>query len=401
MRKDMRIRFVCALILLSFLPITAQADISDRIAFSGFGRIVGGYLDEGSAKFEGYDNSVSFSQQSLFALQSDITITEELSLSAQLLAHSAFDRKSGLEWLYVNYEPNQNWRFKLGKLRTPFFRYSDVIDVGFAYPWLTPPIQKFSSLLFSNYEGATGTYRFNLDATNVEVEAFYGTFDGELTRTEQSIKMDVDEIKGLIFSLTSGNLSARVSTTMSSDFDADVVQFTELANLLDFAGFQQNAESLRFDGDITVYQGNINYDTLDYFVSAEWMKVTSDLLVIPALDGYYLSAGYNFAPFQIHLSYSTSNSKYDNVENLVPKGLDPQLTQLSFAYDQVIDSLPDYELDTVTLGLRWDLRYNISAKAEVTFLKGKPGKSSFFTGITDPDFDRKAKLYQIGVEWVF
>ena len=131
---------------------TALADISERVEISGFGRIIGGYLSTDSAKYEKYTNSIDFSQQSLLAVQGDVRITDHLSLSGQLLAHASSQRESGVEWLYLNYEPSANWRFKIGKLRTPFFRYSDVLDVGFTYPWISAPQQVYSGFLFSNYE---------------------------------------------------------------------------------------------------------------------------------------------------------------------------------------------------------------------------------------------------------
>ena len=382
-------------------PTTALADISERFEFSGFGRIVGGYLDTSTAQYEGYSNSTSFSQQSLLALKGDFTISETLTVSGQLLAHSSSDRDSGIEWMYLNYEPTQNWRFKIGKLRTPFFRYSDVIDVGFAYPWITAPQQVYSGFLFSNYEGATGTYRFNVNAMNIEVEAYAGRYEGDFTRTGNSTALEVNDIRGLILTVNSGNLAVRASATQSSDFFADVPEFTQFSAALENAGFADNAASLRFDSKVTVYQANINYDTLDYFLAAEWVSISSGLLVIPKLDSYYVSAGYNFQSFQAHITYSISNSPYEELVNDVPKGVSPGLDALSFGFDQVINNLPEYELNSLTLGLRWDFRYNMAAKAEMTFLDGVPGENSFFSQITDPSFDRKATLYQLGVEWIF
>lgn len=401
MLKNIRILAVTALISLVALPTIALSETSERLEFSGFGRVVGGYLDEESATYEGYSDSFSFTQQSLFALQSDLTITDTLSLSVQLLAHSSEARESGVEWLYLNYEPNQNWRFKIGKLRTPFFRYSDVIDVGFAYPWIMPPQQVYSGFLFSNYEGVTGIFRFNIDQINFEIEAYSGVYDGDFKRANEKINVDIDEINGIIFRLQSGNLSARVSATQSSDIFADVPEFEQLANAIENAGFIQNAETLRFNGKATVYQANINYDTLDYFVAAEFVKISSDLIVIPAIDSYYVSAGYNFNQFQTHLTYSVSESSYDKAENFIPKGVNPGLTQLSFAYDQVTGNLPRYSLDSITVGIRWDFRHDMAAKAEVTFLEGKPDENSFFAEINDPNFNRKATLYQVALELVF
>lgn len=391
-----------ALIIASTSNISiADEDFYDRFEFSGFARVIGGYLDTNKAEYEGYSNSLSLEEQTLVALQSDVRITNSLSVSAQLLAHSGSERDTGIEWLYLTYEPNQNWRFKLGKLRTPFFRYSDVIDVGFAYPWITPPQQIYSGFLFSNYEGASGSYNFNIDDINIEVEAYYGVYNGTFDRAGEEIAIDVDEIKGIILGLNKGNFSARISSIQSSDFFADIPGFNDFANAIEFAGYPENAESLRFNADATAYQANLNYDTLDYFLAAEFIKIDSDLLSVPQLDAYYLTAGYNFYPFQVHATYSSSDSANNVAENLIPKGTDVQLTQLSFAYDAITQNLPLYDLNSVSLGARWDFRHNMSAKAEVTFLDGEPNQNSFYSQISDETFDRKATLYQFGVEWIF
>ena len=69
------------------LPVWAQDFMDDRVEFSGFARVVAGYLDEEMASFEGYDDSISFSEQSLIGLQADIRLTDTLTVATQLLAH--------------------------------------------------------------------------------------------------------------------------------------------------------------------------------------------------------------------------------------------------------------------------------------------------------------------------
>lgn len=394
--------FGVAAILCSFAaPSFASSDISERIEFSGFGRLIGGYLDEKTADYEGYSDNLSLSQQSLFALQTDVTITDSLNLSAQLLAHSSDKRESGIEWLYLSYEPSQNWRFKLGKLRTPFFRYSDVVDVGFAYPWILPPQQVYSAYLFSNYEGGSATYISSFDDVNFEFETYYGSYSGDLNEDDRKVTIDVEALYGAIFSINSGNFSTRFSVFNSPDFSVNVPELTQFSNTLENAGFIENAESLRFNGRATAYQVSLNYDTLDYFFAAEGMKILSDLLAVPRIDSYYFTAGYNFHPFQVHVTYAVSKSSYSASENLIPKGVNSQLDQLSFGYDQIIGSLPTLSLDSLSLGLRWDFKRSFAAKAEITFLDGSPGDNSFFNNVNNPSFNGKATLYQVGLEWVF
>ncbi|MDU0353985.1 hypothetical protein RS130_08615 [Paraglaciecola aquimarina] len=263
------------------------------------------------------------------------------------------------------------------------------------------PKQVYRGFLFSNYEGISAAYQFAIDDFNFDIETYYGTFSGEFSRAGENTAIDVDEIKGLIFTLSDGNLTARTSILRSADFYADFHGFDQFANIIEAAGFPENAESLRFNGSATGYQASINYDTLSYFAVAEWVKIKSDLLVVPQLEAYYLTLGYNFDPFQLHLTYSASDSSYNIPENLIPKNVSTELTELSFLYDGITQNLPLYNLDSLTLGLRWDVKYNLSAKVEVAYLSGEPNENSFFENITDPNFDRKATLYQIGLEWVF
>ena len=393
-----RFGFINACVLALFLPTPLLAE---SLEISGFARLVGGVIDTDKAEFEGYSDRFSVSEQSLIALQGDLAITDTLSLSTQLLAHSGEDRDSGVEWLYLTYEPTDAWAFKLGKLRTPFFLYSDVIDVGYAYPWITAPEQVYGGFLFSNYEGGSAPYRFQLNRAHFSLEAYYGTYDGTFDRAGEETGIEVDEIKGIILSAQKGNLSARLSAIISSDFYADIPGFDDFANLLDSYGYTDNADLFRFDADATAYQASLQYDDLDYFAYAEIINISSDLISVPEVTAFYTTLGYNINDYQLFVTFASSNSRNDVPENQIPKGVNPQLTGLSFAYDEITNNLPLYDLRSVSLGARWNFRYNLSAKAEVTLLEGESGQNSFYSQIDDDSFNRRGVLTQVALEWIF
>ena len=94
----------CLLIVCFWTGLSVQAE--EKLAISGFGRLVAGYLDDNNVSFEGYTNELTFSEQSLLALQADYHLTDTVTITTQLLAHSNNERESGLEWLYLSYEPN-------------------------------------------------------------------------------------------------------------------------------------------------------------------------------------------------------------------------------------------------------------------------------------------------------
>ena len=391
---------IMVVLLYSLSVRSAYADLQDRIEFSGFGRVVGGYLDTNKATYEGYANTLSFSQESLLALQSDVKINDTLSFSAQLLGHADSERESGLEWMYLTYQPSPNWQFKAGKLRTPFFHYSDVVDIGFSYPWVSPPQEIYTEFLFSNYEGISSSYSNNAMEFNFEIEGYFGAYKGSISTSQETVSIN-DEILGLILHINKGNFNARVSGIKSVKFDADVPSFKALASVFRQAGFEAEADDLRLDKESSAYQASVTYDTLDYFLLAEWVKATSKVLAIPSVNAYYLTAGYNFAPFQAHITYSVSSNNYSVRENTIPTGVSAQLDELSQAYGLIIDRLYLNELDSIKLGLRWDFKHNFAVKTEITFLNGTPNQRSFYSDIVDSNFDRNATLYQFAIEWVF
>ncbi|MDM7860983.1 hypothetical protein QTP81_10275 [Alteromonas sp. ASW11-36] len=394
-----RLKLVLAGILFAS-STTIAADDSNNFDVSGFARVVAGYLDESKASYEGYDDSLSLSEQSLLGVQAEYSFNEQLSVAAQLLAHSGDSRDSGVEWLYLRYEPSPNWRFKLGRLRTPIFQYSDILDVGFAYPWITPPQQIYSAYLFSNYEGATATYRQYYSGFNFDFEVFLGMFDETENYAGLIVPVKADPLAGFVFKSRHDAVQLHASYIRTNDFSTVVAEFDQFANILRSAGFQESADSLALKGRVEVMLGGLNYDSVDYFASTEWMRISSDVLLVPKTDSFYVTVGANLAPFQVHFTYASSSAEYDTIENEVPLGINPQLDALHFQYDTFIDNLPLDTLDSATVGVRYDLNSSVALKADVSWLDTKPDERGFFV-INDASFDREAVLYQIAVEWVF
>ena len=158
-KKNCRWLSYVTVMLLSFAGHTAAVAKQD-LEFSGFGRVVGGAITDKDLSFSGYDDSLSFEQQSLIALRADYSMSDNISLVGQVIGHSADTRDSGIQWLYINYRASNNLAFKLGRQRIPFFTYSDVIDVGFAYPWISPPLQVYTDYVFSEFDGISSRYDF-------------------------------------------------------------------------------------------------------------------------------------------------------------------------------------------------------------------------------------------------
>lgn len=391
-----------ALYLLSASCVDAEQHDDNGLAISGFARVVGGYLDTDKARYQGYENALSFSEMSLAAIQADYKINDYFSASAQLLAHSSENRDSGIEWLYLTYMPNESLQFNAGRLRTPFLKYSDVIDVGFAYPWISPPQQLYSSILFSHYEGINARYRTRFNDFSVDFEAYYGSYQDDMNMQGVSAEVDIDELYGGIVEVNYGGFQLRLASIASQKIEAEVDSITPLLQGLNSAGYSDTAARFQInDGAHSVLIG-ASFDSLDWFIGAEWMKITSDIDILSTLDSVYLTGGYYLDNVLLHATFTSSRQASISQDNPVPLGVSDELDQLHFTVNALNSFFPEGDLDSLTLGARWDFRTNMALKAEVSLLDGRRDASSFFEIIEgNEDFNRSSTLYQFALEWVF
>lgn len=379
---------------------SVSAETNDALQFSGFARVVLGYLDESNATYLGYDDSVSLDQQSLIGLQADYQILENLSVTGQFVGHSGNERKSGVEWLYLTYEPTRSTQIRLGKQRTPFFNYSDSIDVGFAYPWITLPQQVYSSIIFSTFDGVLANYQWSGKEFGFDIEGYWGSFDDTIYNAGIEVEANVNDLRGLIAKVTYDSWTFRAAIHTTDTF-IGLTELEDFGDILGQFGFSQSAESLDPNGRIEFYHLAASYENLDYFFRAEATKVDAESSTIPDINSYFVSAGYNYYPFLSYISFAKNKSTYDNPVNEIPIGFDPQLDALAFGYQAVFDALPVLSSHSITLGTRWDWKANLALKAEITWIEADQDSNANFIVLDDTQFDKKAPLYQLALEWVF
>ena len=388
--------------------------LAERVRFSGFARLVGGALDAEDASYQGYENSISFRQHSLFALQTEVDLTETVSFTTQLMAHASEQKDTGLEWAYLTWRPSNSWNFKAGRLRTPFYLYSDTLDLGYAYNWIIPPQQVYTPYLFPNFTGLSAAYQFNIGDFDIETEAYWGNFEGNVSVVDNLVDVKADNMRGLILDVYRGNLRLRASYHRAHaevEFQPnDRLRAAQLVESLRQFRFNRSADSLKTKSDASFAQAAISYDALDYFLKAEWTSLRSDAFTIQSYNSYYLSGGYTFYPFNLpitaHATYANlSATRIPRPVNEIPGGpfFPPQLNQIRAGYAEAFDRRQkgNDDLQSLSIGLRWDVNPAVALKAEWIHLRGERDKRSFFTVNQAKDFDRKANLFLLGLEWVF
>jgi hypothetical protein len=393
--------FVTLVCLLASLGLIGQVSAEEsKLHVSGFARVVLGYLEEPNVEYMGYENSLKANQQSLLGIQADYKISDKFSVTGQLIQRAGGLRDSGVEWLYLTYTPTRSLKFKLGRQRTPVFNYSDFVDVGFAYPWVSLPQLAYRPFLFPSFDGLHVNYEWSRKAYTFNLEGYWGQFDMTSDFEGQRFTTQLSDLHGTVATVAFGNLTLRGSYH-TGQAETEQQTLFEFGQQLSQLGFNESAQSIATKGGGGLYQASIHYENLDYFLLAEFSKLDSDIFITPNTSTRFVSAGYNFFPFVGYVSYAKNINRYAPAETEIPQGVNPQLDALALAYQQVFQTLVDDSSTSLTLGVRWDVLSNLALKVETSVIRADAGSRGFLLSQPNGASDGKGHLHRAAIEWVF
>ena len=180
--------------LLAFLT-TLQTVQAESFSFSGFGSLVGGTVLSGDGYWARlpdaagqYNQGIEFQTESRLGLQGRYRISDQLSVTSQIMIRGVNDFEPEMEWFYASYSITPDMTANLGLMRLPVYRYSDYMDVGISFPWVRVPSDAYS-LALTNFQGVSLQYNFDWDIGTTALKIYGGQQDTDpnklLTTIEQ------------------------------------------------------------------------------------------------------------------------------------------------------------------------------------------------------------------------
>lgn len=345
-------------IILSTLAIIFASSVSAEVQFSGFGTVaVGSSSDE---LFGTNKDGLDFKSHSLFALQATSDLSDGLSATAQIMAKGENDFNAEFEWAYLSYQLDESVRINAGRIRTPFYKYSDYRDVGYAYKWVLPP-ESVYSMGFDRIEGFSFNYTKSWDELTLNSQLVYGNSESDTDLGEEIAPTEIQGILGGNIDLNYGAWTTRLAY-YQGDITMVIASLNPLLAGLNQFGFSELANNLQVEEDKATFVGaGLFYEGEKVFLNSEWTRAESGNNFIADLTSYYVSPGYNVTE-KLSLYYL-----YEKDSDAPKVGLYNGLpVQLPFTpvVTAVVESLRQ-EQTTHSVGLTYDFHSSASAKLQI------------------------------------
>ncbi|WP_166421820.1 porin [Pseudoalteromonas sp. Z1A8] len=362
----------------------ASSYASAEVRINGFASIIGGKSLDSDSTLYGYDDDITFKNESVFALQLSADLQEKLTATAQIVARGENDFDAEFEWAYITYEFSDELQLSAGKMRAPFYKYSDFLDVGYAYRWVRPPKSVYG-IPFSTYEGLSLVYSSQLGDWDSTLQGFYGAFDDDIDVFGTELPAELNNFGGVNWNLSYDWFSARVAymvadTSISSE-DGGLLG---LADALSDNSLTDTANDLITDEDKTTFVGvGFSIDYENFLFDAEYTQFEVEDSILPKQSQYYASVGYRIDSVIVHFTYEDNDDKHDSSRfNTIES-----IPSLNSAVNGALDGLRA-QSNVYTIGTRYD--FHPSAAFKIDF-------SRFEDDVTDTETD----VVAVGIDLVF
>jgi hypothetical protein len=374
------VSIMCSAIVIAVLAAsTVRAESSDLNIY-GFMSVGAGILDNDNVTIEGFEGEGNFKQDTIFALQVSKQVNDKTTVTGQLVSRGTDDFKTEAAWAFVAYQATEDFTARMGRLRIPFFYYSEFLEVGYAYNWVRLPSDIYN-IPFSSFDGVDFTQQFSIGNLDSNIQVNYGRLTDDLTVFDEYYKSDLSNIAGISLNSTYGDWGFRLGgqrTEMTLDSQtstayqmavlggADPTEAAEANNLRRIDQGQSSAalvagqlqldvdtdEEFAFDGHTAdFYNVAIMYDNGDYSFITEMTAIEYESGLLVDNRAWLASVAKRIGSTTTHLTYSTSR----DVLNSGDSGKLQEALNLQG------------EDKSVTLGLRYDYDVNTALKFETQY----------------------------------
>jgi hypothetical protein len=396
---------VAFLIIAMFSPLGAYAaggDTSPSIfSFSAFGTLGVVHSSEDRADFTasplapdgpGFSDAWSPYVDSRLGAQVVARFTPQLSAMLQVISEQRYNDTytPHVEWANITYQPVPELSLRFGRIVLPTFLISDSRKVGYANPWVRPPVEVYSLSPIFNSDGADVSYKVHLGEL---VNTVVGTYGQTSFGYPQAGQFSVKRLRVIADTVEYG------AATLHIAYQASSYTYSAADPLFDaFRQFGPQGIALANkynldDKPAQVITAGALYDPGKWFATGEWGQRNLNSAAGQA-SAWYLSGGYRVKKFTPYLTYARSKADSNTSDpGLSLSGLPPNLAGAAAGLNAGLNSFLGTlaAQKTISLGSRWDVMKNVDLKVQYDHINLGAGSAGTLINV-QPDFQRGSTL---------
>lgn len=402
-RDRRNLRPLLAAIAFSLAGSAAASDEPPRFALSGFGTFGLTRSDKDNYRFHSSSTQPSTmpgqnfdpSTDSVLGVQGTARLSDKFDLTVQAVSRQAagYDYTPHITWAYLHYRPIQSVSVRAGRTTTPFFMFSDSLNVNYATPWLRPPAEVYSLNPFSDLDGVDVLYRTPLGDMDMEIQGLVGQ-SAVLTRSASGRLRNARALRvglaGTGFSAQAGYTRTDLHLNWTDGFHqalrGQLLAAGEAAAADELSGTHANAE---------FFSAGFQWEKNNWITIAEFAKRRVDRYISTA-HGWYVTVGHRIDAFTPYVTYANQNQDTPAFCTPVPAIHAPLVG--------IYNNSRNTAQHTVAFGTRWDVARSIALKGQIERITPAPQSRGLFPSDTLADYLRPTTpvhVLSLSVDFVF
>ena len=285
------------------------------VSFSGYGTLGVVHSSERNADYlvdqfkptgPGFTHAWSADVDSRLAGQVTLKVSQQITGVVQVIVQQRYDDsyRPEVEWANLKYEFTPDISVRAGRTVLPVFMVTDSRRVGYANPWVRPPVEVYGLVPLTHSDGVDTSIRWPLGAFSNTIQATYGRTDIKFPLPLGGGAGDakVREILALVDTVEHGFTTLRLNYGRAR---LTIDAFDPLFN-----GFRQFgpagaaiADKYEVKDRLATFLGvGAGYDPGSWFAIAEWARFDTHS-VVGKRSAWYVSGGPRFGRATPYLTY--------------------------------------------------------------------------------------------------
>ncbi|HEB82436.1 MAG TPA: hypothetical protein ENJ11_06200 [Gammaproteobacteria bacterium] len=282
-------------------------------------------------------------------LKADASVADNLDVSLVFQAHGGPNHKYsvGVEWVYATYAMTDTFDLKVGKFKGPFFMVSEYLEVAYAYPWVTPPQEVYSTNPMSAVNGLDLLYNGNLGSLDFLFEVYGGSGNHDSFVMPNFVDDDpggqataAGLSKGKMVDFSTNNMIGFNTVIGKGGVSFRAGYFTTKVDVASF-GISQATGTFGGVGLIVDWRNLLVYS--EYIVR----DTSNDLAAaFPDQKAWYLTLGYRFGNTLPYVTYGgmdkgADDSRYALKQTSATLGLRQEVSDTAAVKFEIHHAMPD------------------------------------------------------------